>query len=199
MADFPNLAKCPKFIKKWLEPVLLYAKSRTPLSGPGIAFSDAPSDAGRSGTVTVQVGASPASGTAALLPLQPFNASDDMTQQIGVTFGTYQNANGGDSYTPTLDGGDPLDAVPPPRMVITGTTIIYAKVSRAAGADPVTITAVDIQQGASQPSADASYWYQTLASVTWDSGGSIIIDVLPNVSGSQMYQRCGTADLSGVV
>jgi hypothetical protein len=51
--EIPDLKKCPKFIRRWVEPAFQYAKSRTPLSGPGVLFADAADGSGRTGRVTL--------------------------------------------------------------------------------------------------------------------------------------------------
>lgn len=181
----PDLTKCPKFVRKWIGIVLNYVDSKTPLSGPGIIFSDGADGNGRTATINF-----PVAGNIGQSGNVDFEILVIDATTIRIAFGTVQDFTvGGTNWTPT--GMSPGDD-PPYTFTVSAAGYAWLDVTYNT-TSPYNITAVSLDSGATVPTNTLGESFVTLGSWGW-SGTEIT--TITGAIGSQGYQFCPATGLA---
>lgn len=122
-------------------------------------------------------------GTTSANPFKVINASDDDGPKVRVVFGQVN------SFTAAI-GGTNLDDVPTPLLEITTNGVILLAVELDVDG---AVVGASIENHESQPDADATHGYITLATVTIADGAVTAIN--QSVSFSLACRRCGVSDI----
>lgn len=194
----PDLSKCPHFLKKWLELVVKYARSRTPLQGIGVYVADAVGDTGR--ILTTQPPVNGASGPGYFHNYQIADASNGINAAITVSAGNHFDSSTGNTWIPTINSVYITNAIPPALSVTNTTTVCYFEATvnplDGSGATPIgAITALTINAGSSVPNSTNVYVRQLCSQmiVSIGSNSASVANKEGGVSGSQNYFPCGSS------
>lgn len=130
-------------------------------------------------------------GAAALLPLQPYEASSGGTAKVGITVGTFGDnavATTGASV-PVIDGTR-IDEDPAPLLTLgKDDKLIYLQVDVDVNSQITAVTVLSTTD-ADPPANDVSTLYVRLAEVAVNPAGTSATIGTPNLRGSQTYEQC---------
>lgn len=194
----PELSKCPRFIRKWLESSLDYTESKTPLTGIGVGFADAVDNSGRIPTL-IPPGDRPATTASNYLHgYSVVNSSNNNQASLMVTPANHLDTTNGSTWIPKISGVYITNTIPPRLNVTNTSTNVYFQISvndlSGSGATPagaITALSINVASGAIPASTNTNQ-YQLVSGIRVVNGPNVfsVVSLNSGVSGSQVTQPC---------